>query len=350
MTISLTRTPRRILVRATNWVGDAVMTLPALSALKQNFPEADIAVLAKAVVAPVYSGHPDVSGVMILDRNGRHRGMRGLWRAAMDVRTGAFDLAILFQNAFQAALIAWLARVPYRLGYNTDGRGVLLNNPIRLTAEDKRVHETEYYLRILRRAGLEAPDQAPLFHIGAQDRKAAADRMQGLSLTDNFILGLAPGASYGSAKRWDPDRFAEAADIILDRRPGTAFIFGAPAEAEIAARVAEKMRKRVVNLAGATGLAEAAALIGQCALFLTNDSGLMHVAAAVGTPVTAIFGSTNPVTTSPRGAPAVLVRHPVECSPCLKPECKMPRHYCMETITADDVAEAGLRLLSDQGG
>ena len=104
MTISIARTPRRILVRATNWVGDAVMTLPALCALKQNFSSADIVVLAKPVVAPVYSGHPDVSGVMILDRNGRHRGIRGLWRASMDVRAGSFDLAVLFQNAFQPPL------------------------------------------------------------------------------------------------------------------------------------------------------------------------------------------------------------------------------------------------------
>ena len=225
-----------------------------------------------------------------------------------------------------------------------------MNEPIRLTADDKRVHETEYYLRILRRAGLKAPDRDPLFHIGIQDRKAAIERIRTLAPTGDFFLGLAPGASYGSAKRWDPERFAAAADIILDNRPGAAFIFGAPAETEIAASVAEKMRNRAINLAGATGLAEAAALIGHCGLFLTNDSGLMHVAAAVGTPVTAVFGSTNPVTTSPRGARAALVRHPVECSPCLKPECHKPKHYCMETITAEEVAEAGLQLLSSQGG
>jgi len=337
----------RIMVRATNWVGDAVMTTPALAALRDNFPEASLTVLAHAGVAPVFADHPAVDDILLFDSRGRHRGVSGVWRMARQIDRARFDLAVLFQNAFRAALTVRLAGVPLRLGYDTDGRGFLLNRPIRLEPGDKQVHETEYYLRILARAGLRAESSLPAFHYSGAVRDRASERLKRLGLDRAFLLGIAPGAAYGTAKRWPAERFAEAADRILKRTDGTALIFGGLGEAEAAFRVREAMTSPAVSLAGETDLAEAAALIARCRLFLTNDSGLMHVASAVGVPLVAVFGSTNPVTTSPRGGPVRLIRHPVECSPCLKPVCDRPGHPCMDRVRPGEVAMAGLGLLDE---
>ena len=335
----------RILVRATNWVGDALMTTPALTALRENFPKAEISVLAKPWVAPVYENHPGADQVLMYDKE--RRGFKGLIGLAGELK-GRFDLAVLFQNAIEAALIAWLARIPRRLGYNTDGRGWLLNRRVKLVPEDKRVHETEYYLRLLARAGLAVPDPGPVrpvFYLSAEYEARAAARLAELGLEGSFLLGLAPGAAYGSAKQWPAERYAAAADIILGQTGGAALVFGSSGEAAVAGEVKSRMSGRAVDLSGQTGLAEAAALIKQCHLFLTNDSGLMHVAAAVGPPLVAVFGSTNPITTSPVGDRVAMVRHPVDCSPCLKPECTKDTHICMESIAPGEVAEAGLNLL-----
>lgn len=340
----------RILVRGTNWVGDALMTTPALAALQRNFPEARITVLAKPWVAPVYAHHPAVHEVMLLDRESVHRGMAGLWKAAAEVREKGFDLAVLFQNALQAAVIAWLARIPYRLGYNTDARGLLLKPAVRLRPEDKRIHETEYYLGMLARSGLEAKWTRPVFYFSDHARSRAAERLKELDLSGRFLVGIAPGAAYGPAKMWPAKRFADAASAVLAVTGGAALLFGSRSEAPVTAQVHERLNRKAYDLAGRTGLEEAAALIEQCRLFLTNDSGLMHVAAAVGTPLAAVFGSTNPDTTAPTGLHQRLVRHAVDCAPCLKPQCDQPTHLCMEQVTAEEVAAAGLELLREVQG
>jgi heptosyltransferase-2 len=316
--------------------------------LGRNFPEAEITVAAKPWVAPVYDGHPAVSRVLIYDRDNRHGGRLGPLRLAAEVRKEHFDLAVLFQNALEAGLIFALARVPLRLGYNTDGRGWLLNPKIKLRPEDKTVHETEYYMRILRRAGLDAPKASAhpyRFHLSQEALDRADQRLDRLGLSGVFRLGLAPGASYGPAKQWPPRRFAEAADRILRVKQGAALIFGSRAESETTAAVARRLPVRGHDLAGRTELTEAAALISRCHLFLTNDSGLMHAAASVGVPVVAIFGSTNPRTTAPVGRRVRIIRHDVDCAPCLKTHCDRPTHPCMDLVSPEEAASAGLDLL-----
>ncbi len=337
----------RILVRVTNWIGDALLNTPAISVLRDNFPGARISVLAKPWVAPVFAGHPAVDGIILFDRAGRHKGPAGLWLLASELRRERFDLAVLFQNAFEAALLARLAGIPLRLGYNTDGRGLLLNRAVRLTCGDKQVHETEYYLRMLKRAGLTASKTRPVFYLSREAEEQAAARLRELGLEGAFLVGLAPGAAYGTAKRWPAERFAAAADMILAGRPGAALLFGSKGEAAVTAEVAGNMKSPVFDLAGRTDLAEAAALIKLCRVFLSNDSGLMHTAAAVGTPLAAIFGPTNPVTTSPVAERFRLIRHPVGCSPCLKQECPLPERICMETVTAGEVAAEAMELLKE---
>ena len=321
------------------------MTTPALAGLKKNFPQARISVLCTGWVAPIFTEHPAVAEVIIFDRENRHRGLSGLWRLTRELKKRRFDMAVLFQNAFEAALLAWLARTPLRLGYNTDARGPLLNRAVRLRPEDKKIHETEYYQQLLARSGLETINTAPVFYLSQESRFKASTRLEALDLTGEFLLGLAPGATYGPAKQWPAERFAETANMILEGTGGTALIFGSQAEADVTARVKKHLKAQALDLAGRTELGEAGALIERCCLFLTNDSGLMHVAAAVGTPLVAVFGSTNPATTSPIGDRVRVIRHQVDCSPCLKQTCDQPTHKCMELITPAEAAEAGMKLL-----
>ncbi|MFH1091881.1 MAG: lipopolysaccharide heptosyltransferase II, partial [Pseudomonadota bacterium] len=179
-------------------------------------------------------------------------------------------------------------------------------------------------------------------------RAKAGDRLKSLGLEGSLLLGLAPGASFGPAKIWPAKRFAAAAARILAVKPGAALIFGSRAEAEATKKVKEQLGRLAFDLSGQTALEAAAALIQRCDLFLTNDTGLMHVAAAVGTPLVAIFGSTDLAATGPMGPRQSVLRRQVECSPCLKETCRQPTHRCMELITPEEAAAAGLSLLRDE--
>jgi heptosyltransferase-2 len=350
------RAPRRILVRATNWVGDAVMTLPALDALARACPQARLDVLAKPWVRAVYENAPGVASMITLDSEAHHAGPTGRVILATELREREHDWAVLFQNAFEAALIARLAGIPVRIGYTTDARRLLLTHPVPRTEAVKQVHETAYYLHLLHGAGLIAappPPEGvrPVLHLSAEDRQWATEFLEGLGLSNGApLLGLAPGAAFGPAKCWPAERFAAAATELLAEGFAGVLLFGSAKEAAATAQVATALpgrrpgAARVVDLAGATGLGQAFALLERLGLFLTNDSGLMHAAAALGTPTLAVFGSTNPVTTAPQGPWVSLVRKPVDCGPCLKPECPTDLR-CLTAIAPEEVAAAARELL-----
>ncbi|MBI5521927.1 MAG: lipopolysaccharide heptosyltransferase II [Desulfarculus sp.] len=343
--------PQRILVRATNWVGDAVMTLPACAALRAACPQARIAVLAKPWVAAVYQASPAVDEVLTFDAKGAHAGLAGLWRLSRELKARQYDWAVLWQNAIQAALIAWLAGVPVRLGYASDGRRLLLSHPVARTPQVRAMHETAYYLHILFEAGLlpEEPPAGgvrPVLELSPHDQGWAQGFLAGQDLPAGPLYGCAPGASFGPAKCWPAQRFAAALKGLASQAGATVLLFGSPAEAAATRAVAQGLEGlRVVDLAGRTGLAQALALLGRLDLFVTNDSGLMHAAAALGVPTVAVFGSTNPVTTAPLGPWVELVRHPIECSPCLKPVCPTGDLRCFDSITPQEVAQAARGLL-----
>ena len=344
--------PRRILVRATNWVGDAVMTLPALEALAKACPGAELQVLAKPWVEAVYRGQPGVSRVLVYDAKGVHQGLSGRLRLARQVRGLGFDWAVLFQNAFDAAFLARLAGIPVRLGYATDGRELLLSHGVAKTPEVRNIHETAYYLNILHGAGVikDPPRRegvTPRLVLGEADENWALEFLARNGLGRGArLMGLAPGAAFGPAKMWPAGRFARAAELLRPQGFEAVLLFGSKAEAEACRRVEEGLSDmRTVNLAGQTSLGQALALLGQLGLFITNDSGLMHAAAALGVATCAVFGSTNPVTTSPLGPRTMIVRKPVKCSPCLKPVCPKPEMICFAAITPEDVATAALELL-----
>jgi heptosyltransferase-2 len=340
--------PRRVLVRATNWVGDAVMTLPALEELARLCPQAGISVLAKPSVAPVYEAAPCRPGLVLYDPRA-HAGLAGRLGLAGSLRGQGFDWAVLFQNAFDAAFLAWLARAPVRLGYAADGRRLLLTHPVARRPAVRRVHETSYYLHLLHGAGLlpEPPPAGgvrPRLAVPPAEARRAAELLASRGVGRARLLGLAPGAAYGPAKCWPAERYAAAAAELLDRGLEAAVLLGGPGEAEACAAVESGLAGRpVVNLAGRTGLGQALALLGRLELFLTNDSGLMHAAAALGTPTVAVFGSTNPVTTGPLGPRVRVVRRPADCSPCLRTHCPTDLR-CFTTIEPGEVAQAGAEL------
>jgi heptosyltransferase-2 len=332
---------RRILVRATNWVGDVVMTLPALEAIRETFPTSTISVLAKPWVVPLLENHPAVDNVIpYRKKEGRAVDLYELIRIVRLIRGQDFDLAILFQNAFEAGLLAYLGGVKFRLGYNTDGRGFLLNYRIKRSEAVLKAHQVEYYLFLLRAVGWEGETRDPSLHLAEKDLEKAKALLRSKGVKEgDFLIGLSPGAIFGEAKRWPPERFARIGDWAVERWKAKALIMGSQKEMHICKALERSMSHRALDLSGQTTLGEAAALVRQCQFFLSNDSGLMHIAAALGVPTMAVFGSTNPVTTGPRGLKTRIVRHQIECAPCLKPECPTD-HRCMLSIEPEEVWEA----------
>jgi heptosyltransferase-2 len=335
---------QEILVRGTNWIGDAIMTLPAVAAIRRTWPQARISILAKPWVADVYKESNDIDRIINFADPGRNQGPSGKIRLASELRQYRFDMAILLQNAIEAAIIARLAGIPIRAGYNSDARGWLLTHAVRRTPAIREIHQIDYYLEMVKALGCADIDRA--MHLETHISPATARDIirQYVSGNGEPVIGIAPGATYGPAKRWMPERFAAVADRLSADLDARVVLFGGKSDWETAEQVRKNARTDMINIAGKTTLQEAVYCISQCRLFISNDSGLMHVAGALNIPTVAIFGSTNPVTTSPAGEKTILVRKPVLCSPCLKKTC--PTDFrCMTLITVDDVVAAANTLL-----
>jgi heptosyltransferase-2 len=323
------------------------MTLPAVAAIRMTWPRARISVLAKPWVAEVYRLSPDVDEVIAYEEPGRHGGVLGKWRLAADLRRHRFDGAILLQNAIEAAIIALLAGIPLRAGYNSDGRGPLLTHSVRRTRAIRQCHQIDYYLEMVRALGCLPAGRSVRLRPGKDYAETAARLLNAFGIAEAVgrpLIGIAPGAAYGPAKKWFPERFAAAADRLIDDTGAQAILFGSGGDRENTQAVGRHARHPMIDIAGKTDLKEAVALMARCDLFLSNDSGLMHVAGALGIPTIAIFGSTDPAATSPVGEKSVVIHHPVACGPCLKPVC--PTDFrCMEQIGVDEVYTAARRLL-----
>ena len=339
---------KRILIRATNWVGDAIMTVPALEAVRENFPRTHITVLAKPWVAPLFEHHPAVDRVLVFDKgHGSWTGFVEMLKMSRFIRKERFDLAILFQNAFEAALLAFLGRVKLRVGYKTDGRSLLLTHGVPRTEAVLTVHQVGYYCAILRALGWAAEERDPALHAGSEVRGEAAGVLTSGGIDPGgYIVGLSPGAVFGNAKRWPPDRFAEIGDRAVEKWGAKVVVFGSGGERAICHSVCGAMRHDALNLCGKTTLRAAMGVMDRCRFFVTNDSGLMHMASALGLPTVAIFGSTDHVTTGPRGPKTRIVRRAPSCAPCLKQECPTD-HRCMLNITPEAVWETMEELRRD---
>jgi|SRR5579871_511361 len=340
----------KILIRATNWVGDAVMSLPAIRAIHVSFPQAEIAVLARPWVADLYAREDAVHRVIPYTGEPGWRDLGTKFHAAQSLRSEGFDCAILLQNAFEAAAIVWLAGIPTRIGYDRDGRGPLLTHAIAVPrpGEIPR-HERFYYLELLKRAHLiqDSPEPDTIKLAGAEEARLAGERGFTARNVVGPVVGVSPGAAYGRAKQWLPERFSEAAAELARSSGGTVAVFGSAAERKLCGDVVAAIVQTGVaakNLAGETSLRQFIELAAACRVFLTNDSGAMHIASALGVPTAAVFGSTDDTTTGPSGCSVRVVREPVECSPCLLRECPID-HRCMTRVSAARVAQAARELL-----
>jgi heptosyltransferase-2 len=321
-----------ILVRGTNWLGDAVMSLPALRAIRQRYPEARITVLARGWVADLYRREPCADEVLLALGGER------------------FDAAILFPNSFRTALEARLAGIPRRIGYNRDRRGFLLTDRIEPPKPGETPpHERFYYLELLRRAGIldALPPEEPILLYGAENARRAGLEMFRQMGMRGPVVGVSPGAQNSRAKQWLPERFVESALRVAAALGGGIAIFGSAAERALCREMAEAVRRagvQVLSLAGETTLAQFIELAAACRVFLTNDAGAMHVASALGVPTVAIFGPTDFVATAPAGPASRIVRAGVHCSPCMLRDCPID-HRCMTSVTAEQVAETALELV-----
>ncbi|MGO8943810.1 MAG: lipopolysaccharide heptosyltransferase II [Syntrophobacteraceae bacterium] len=335
----------KILVRSTNWIGDAVMTTPAMGSIRAAFPSSEIVLAANPVVSELMTPHPFCDRVIVYDKRGPHRGIRGLWKFCRLLAMERFDLAILFQNAIEAAVMVKLARIKTRAGYGTDGRAILLTHAIRVTKEVRGLHHTQYYMNMLAELGI--PRSGLELRLQCTDEEMSWARDV---LGAGKWAAINPGAAYGSAKRWYPERFGQVADALGSDFGYQALLVGGPGEAAIGPEIESRMRSKPLNMIGRTSVRQLMALLASVQLVITNDSGPMHIAAAFDRPIVALFGPTDHSTTSPLSSRFSLVRKETECAPCLKRQCPTD-HRCMADISVNDVLHAVETLLkSDEAG
>jgi len=349
---------RRILVRGTNWIGDAVMTTPALRRLRSSFPAAHITLLATPHTAGLFEASPVIDEVLVYRR--REEGWPAFVEMARTLRRHRFDLALLFQNAFEAALLAWLGGACLRVGYATQGRSALLTEAVKRGPQHRHRYQAYDYLDLVA-AGERAifgpdfkpaqPDPTPIPSLTASPAQLrAADSLlqrYDLSPGERPLVALNAGATNSQAKCWPEDRFATLADRLANECRAAVILIGAKAERENAERVISQMRSAgAINLAGETSVAELVGVLDRCDLLVSNDTGPAHIAAALGRPTLTVFGPTNEFETAPTGPRASIVRaEGIECARCMLRECPID-HRCMTRIASDEVADRALILLN----
>lgn len=327
----------KILVRATNWIGDAIMALPALRAVREKFAQAEIAVVARPYVLDIYRDQGIADELIAYDLAGEHSGVGGREKLAAELRERKFDTALLLQNAFDAAWLAWRAKIPERIGYARDGRSFLLTKAIPVPrAKEIPAHEKFYYLELLRRAGLIdcLPEVSWIeLKVPAEKRNKAEEFLVGAGARVGAIrIAVGAGAAYGSAKCWPPDRFAETLNRLTKDSDSDVILFGSAGEAAVSAAILAGLRKKPIDLTGKTPISDLPALLSRCHLFIGNDSGAMHVAGAVGVPIVAVFGPTDPTGTVPVTPKCTVVQQKPYCSPCFLRRCPTD-HRCMKAVT-----------------
>ncbi len=344
------------LIRGVNWIGDAVMTLPAIRALKEAFTEDEFHLLVKEWVSPVFQGNPFIDKVLIYSDD--FSGLLGKIKAAKILKKEGYQRAFLFQNAFDAAVLATLSGIPEKIGYNRDLRGPMLTTRVPFDQYASRLHHCLYYLNILKHLGLKPVYRQPWIYLSLSERLRARERISQLKRP---IILINPGATYGSAKRWPPERFSELIHLILNELRGSVIISGSSSEKAISEEILSNLKEpppedRLINLTGRTNLRDFIAILSEVDAVITNDSGPMHLAYATSQSLVALFGSTSAELTGPPSfvkatqngfeekqetlSRDIVIKKPVECSPCFKRTCPEGHTRCLELITPEEVFEA----------
>lgn len=327
------------------------MTTPMVHSIKKAFPDSRITVLAKPWVAPVFEGDPAVETVVLYQKPGRHQGIRGKAALARELKSHGYDLVIHFPHSFESAWISYWSRIPVRIGYSTEGRGLLLTHGLRSTPARREEHQVPYFFHLLEPLDLfenPSPESHPLrLTISPNHRQKAEALLGNLGINpSDFLVALAPGAIYGSAKCWPFDRFEALAAKLKREWNAQVILLGTDKDALSGIT---RSPSGYHNLMGKTSLGEALALIDHCRLMVCNDSGLMHGASALHIPMVALFGSTNVRRTGPWGGLHRVISKNFSCAPCLKKKCSLSPN-CMESITIDEVWQTLLSFQEQIGG
>ncbi len=331
----------RLVVVAPNWLGDAVMALPAIADARRHHSSAHLAVAARASVAPLFTMVEGVDEIVTLPGRGGLRALASWKQDAAALSAGAFDAALLFPNSFATALIASKSGIGERWGHDTDWRGRFLTRAVPKPAAP--LHQGAYYQALTTALGM-APGPMHARVRPNTDRARQLLREIGLDLDEPFAV-FAPGAAYGRAKQWLPERFAELAHMLIEQRGWSVVMVGAAADRAVCKEIGFRLPthgsrlNRLIDFSGKSDLATLAGILAEARAVVSNDSGAMHLAGAVGTHVVAMFGATNQLRTSPLAAgpdapaPSILT-HSVFCRPCMLRECPID-HRCMRGITAE---------------
>ena len=339
---------KRVVVRGTNWVGDSVMTIPALRALRRVLPDAHITLVIRPGAKGIFSEVDFIDDIIVYNR----KNALSVIPQIREWRRRKFDLAVLFQNAFEAALIPFLANVPLRLGYATESRQALLTHPLPLPEWRSSKHEVFYYLYLV--TALEqmlygssticeaTPDTSIQLSEARKTEAAELLRAYGVS-ADDAVVAICPGSINSRAKRWPAEYYATLADRLIESKRRVVLI-GSKDELDVTEAVTRRMQRQPVVLTGKTTLDQVTGVLDRADLIVTNDTGPAHIGAALGRPTIVIFGPTNPLTTRPFSPDAEVLRHPPDCAPCMLRDCPID-HRCMTAITVDEVFERSQALL-----
>lgn len=333
----------RVVVKGTNWVGDAVMTIPALRELRRVLPNAHITLATRPSTYALFDEANYVDDILVSDSAPGRLG--SVIRQTKQWRSGRFDLAVLFQNAFGAALIGFAAGVPRRIGYATDGRGFLLSTPIPIPSWRGDRHEVFYYLNLI--AVLEellygkssVMQHEPAFGltVSPERQQEARELLRSVGAReDRQLVVMCPGSTNSRAKRWPAERYAALSDRITTDLGADVVLIGSQDEVQVSEAVSGLSTSAPIILTGRTDLAQAVALLSLADVVVTNDTGPAHISAALDRPTLVIFGPTNPVTTRPFSSNAEVIRHPPDCAPCMLRDCPID-HRCMTAIDPDEV-------------
>lgn len=332
----------KILVRGTNWIGDAVMTIPAMRELRRIFPDAHIALHTRSWAEGIFRDADFIDEIIAFDKES---GLNEIVGETKRIGHRHFDLGIIFPNSYRSAALAKIGGVKRRFGYAKEGRRFLLTDPVRIPEWKNSRHEVFYYLNLIAEAEQRmlgtntVTEREPDISLNISEERRNDARVilenAGCDMSKPLI-GFGPGSTNSMAKRWPAKNFAALADMLTNDQKANIILMGSSSEKDVAENVSQLAETPVFDLSGATTLAEAAAILAEMDMFVSNDMGLAHLAAAAGTPVYVLFGPTNPVTTRPFAPNATVIREPVECSPCMLRDCPID-HRCMTRMTPERV-------------
>jgi len=332
----------KIVVRAPNWIGDSILAIPAIESLSKNTPAIKIWIAAQPWVKDLFASFDFIEGVIPLPCQ---NGLKNLRKSAQKLKEFRFDASLLLPNSFSSALLFYAAKIPERWGYIRDGRQILLTRGVPLKNREEYSHHVKYYLDLI--SGLGFKTIAPKLSLPLTQKEKRDSKEMLLSLGINFkknIIIFNPGAFYGPAKRWPTSNYAKLAGMLQQRNEAEILITGSTNEACLGESIASEMAKKPILLAGKTSLRLLAGIISHSNLFVTNDSGPMHMANALYIPIVALFGPTDPRVTSPFQEPASVIKKDVPCWPCSYRQCPFD-HRCMMQIEPEEVYEACLNYL-----